>query len=295
MRVAVTGASGLIGSGLVPALQAAGHDVLTLVRRTPAGPAEVHWDPEQETVDERALVGVDAFVHLAGANIGTRWTGGTKERVLESRVRGTRTIAKTVARLTPAPALVCASGVGLYGDRGDEILTEASSRGSGFLAEVVEAWEAAADPARAAGARVVHLRQGIVVSRHGGAVQKLLLPFRLGLGGRVGNGRQWWSWVGLEDVVRGYLVALDGQLDGRFNLTSPSPVTNREFVRALGHVLHRPTVLPLPAFAVKLGFGQMGDEMLLGGQRAVPARLLENGFTFEHPELEAALEAALEA
>ena len=295
MRIAVTGASGLIGSALLPALREAGHEPVALVRREPSGPDEIGWDPEAGTADLAGLEGVGAIVHLAGENIGQRWTSSVKRRVLESRVNGTRTIAEAVASLDPTPVLVCASGIGYYGNRGDEILTEESSRGSGFLAEVAEAWEQAADPAREAGARVAHLRHAIVLSREGGALQKLLTPFRLGAGGRVGSGKQWWSWVSLADTVATYLHVIGGELEGPVNTTAPNPVTNAEFVKALGRALHRPTVMPLPAFAVRTGFGEMGREMLLEGQRALPARLHDDRFEFAHPTIDEALAAALAA
>ena len=289
MRVAVTGASGLVGSALVPALQGAGHEVVALVRRAPRDADEVRWDPAAGTIDVAALEGVDAIVHLAAENLGQRWTSGVRRRVLESRVQGTGLVAQTVARLEPRPALLAASAVGFYGQQGDQVLTERSSAGEGFLADVVRAWEAAADPAREAGARVVHFRQGIVLGKEGGALARMLLPFRLGVGGRVGSGRQWWSWVARDDVVAAYLYALDRPLEGVYNLAAPA-VTNAEFVRALGDALHRPTVLPLPAFAVKLLWGEMGEEILLGGQRVVPERLPEAGFSFSHPEIGAALQ-----
>lgn len=293
MRIAVTGASGLIGTALRVAAERAGHETLALVRRPARDATEIGWDPAGGVVDLERLEGIDAIVHLAGENIGQRWTGAVRRRVLESRVEGTRTIAKAVAALHPTPALLCASGIGYYGDRGDEILTEASARGSGFLPEVAEAWEQAADPARAAGARVVHFRHAIVLSREGGALRKLLTPFRLGLGGRVGSGKQWWSWIGLPDTVSAYLFALERDLEGPINATAPNPTTNAEFVKALGRALHRPAALPLPALAVRVGLGAMGREMLLEGQRALPQRLLEAGFTFEHPTVDDALQAAL--
>lgn len=292
MRVAVTGASGLIGSALVPALRAAGHDVTRLVRRAPQAADEIEWDPAGQAIHAAGLAGVDAIVHLAGENIGRRWTPERRRRVLESRTEGTRLVAETVAQLEPRPALLAASAVGFYGQRGDEELSERSAAGEGFLPDVVRAWEAAADPAREAGARVVHFRQAMVLSRNGGALARMQLPFRLGLGGRVGSGRQWWSWVAIDDLVAAYLHALVRPLDGVHNLAAPA-VTNEEFVRALGAALHRPTVLPLPGFAVKLVWGEMGEEMLLGGQRVVAERLPEAGFTFAHPEIRAALEHVL--
>jgi uncharacterized protein (TIGR01777 family) len=294
MRVAVAGASGLIGSALVRALRAAGHDVRRLVRRAPHDAEEIAWDPAAGTIDAEALAGTDAIVNLAGENIGQRWTSERRRRVLESRVNGTRLVAETVATLAPRPVLLCPSAVGFYGQRGDEELTEASSPGQGFLTDVVRAWEAAADPARGAGARVVHFRQGVVLARDGGAVQRMLLPFRLGVGGRVGGGRQWWSWVAIDDVVAAYLYALEEPLEGVYNLAAPA-VRNADFVRALGAALHRPTVFPLPGVAVKLVWGEMGEEMLLGGQRVIPKRLPEAGFTLIYPEIRGALEHVLAA
>jgi uncharacterized protein (TIGR01777 family) len=292
MRVAVTGASGLVGSALVPALEAAGHEVVRVVRRTPERAGEVVWDPSASKLDVEGLRGTDAIVHLAAENIGRRWSSATRRRILDSRVAGTSLLADAVGRLEPRPALVVASAVGLYGQQGDRELTEESPPGEGFLPDVVRAWEAAADPARRAGARVVHLRQGIVLAEGGGALGRMLLPFRLGLGGRVGSGSQWWSWVALDDVVAAYLHAVDRPLEGAFNLAAPA-VRNRDFVDALGAALHRPTVLPLPGFAVGLVWGEMGREILLGGQRVVPRRLLETGYTLRHPEIGEALEHVL--
>lgn len=296
MRIAVTGASGLIGSALVPALRAGGHEVSTLVRRDARAPDEIAWDPDAGVLDSAALEGVEAVVHLAGETIGQRWTERARLEIMSSRVEGTRLLAEALASLDSRPAaLVCASGIGYYGDRGDEELTERSGQGAGFAAEVAAVWEAAAEPARAAGIRVVQLRQGIVLARGGGALQRLLTPFRLGLGGRVGSGRQWWSWISLADVVRAYEHALAGDLEGPVNATAPAPATNAELTKALGRALGRPTLLPLPAFAVKLAFGQMGEELLLGSQRALPERLLASGFAFTTPDLDDALAAALAA
>jgi uncharacterized protein len=290
MRIAVTGASGLIGSALVPALKAADHDVLTLVRKPPTGDGEVGWDPQAGTIDETGLDDVEAIVHLAGFNLGSRWTDARKRLILDSRVTGTRLVAETAARLSPRPAtLVCASAIGFYGERGDDLLTESATRGDGFLADVVVAWEAAAEPARSAGIRVVSLRHGLVLSRHGGALARLLPPFRLGLGGPVGGGRQWWSWVTMEDVVRAYLHVLERPLAGPLNVTAPEPVRNREFVKTLGRALHRPAFTPLPALAVKAALGEMGQELLLTSQHVVPATLTADGFDFHHGSLESAL------
>ena len=293
MRVAVTGASGLIGSALVPALRAAGHDVLRLVRGEPRSVDEAAWDPTAGTIDEEALADVAAIVNLAGASIDQRWTAEAQRRIRDSRVDGTRLLAETVSRLDPRPVLLLASAVGYYGQSGDEQLTEESAAGEGFLADVVREWEAAAEPARAAGGRVVHFRQGIVLAKGGGALKRMLLPFRLGVGGRVGSGSQWWSWISLDDVVAAYLHALEHPLEGIYNLAAPGVVRNRDFVDALGRALHRPTVFPLPEFAVRLAFGEMGEEMLLGGQRALPARLADTRFPFAYPKIGDALERAL--
>lgn len=295
MKIAITGSSGLVGTALASALTKDGHELVRLVRHSTPGPGEAHWGIESRTIDEEALQGVGAIVHLAGENIGQRWSDSVRRRVLHSRVEGTKLIAETAARLPSGPVLVCASATGFYGDRGDEVLDEGSAGGSGFLAEVVGAWEAAADAARAAGLRTVHLRQGIILSRHGGALQRLLLPFKLGVGGRVGSGRQWWAWVSLDDAVSAYLFALEHPLEGPVNVTAPGPVTNLAFTKALGRALHRPTIFPLPSFVVSTAFGQMGEEMLLGGQRAEPRKLEAAGFTFGEPDIDSGLERALAA
>jgi uncharacterized protein len=260
------------------------------------GPNEVEWSPAEGTIDTTALAGVDAFVNLSGANIGRRWTERRKAEILESRVASTSLLARTAAELVPRPsALVSSGGVGIYGNRGDEVLTEESTLGSGFLADVGKAWEAAAEPAREAGIRVVSFRQGIVLSRRGGAIERMLTPFMLGLGGRVGSGRQWWSWIALDDSVRAFRFALENELSGHVNVSSPNPATNAQFVKALGRALHRPAVLPAPAFAIKAAFGEMGESALLQGQRALPAKLLDAGFEFRYPDLDAALERAVES
>jgi len=292
VRIAITGSSGLIGASLAAALDAAGHDLLHVVRRPPSGSTEIQWDPETRSIDG-SLEGVEAIIHLAGENIGQRWSDDVKRRVLDSRVKGTTLIAETAAGLASRPALICASATGFYGDRGDEIVDEDSVPGTGFLAEVVEAWEAAAEPARAAGLRTVHLRQGIVLAKDGGALARLLPPFKLGAGGRVGSGRQWWSWVSLDDTVAAYLFALEQPLAGPVNVVAPGVVTNQVFVKALGRALHRPAFFPLPASAVKAAFGQMGEEMLLAGQRVAPARLVAAGFTFGQPDIDSGLASAL--
>ena len=297
LRVAVTGATGLVGSALVPALRAAGHRVDRVSRRPPeAGSTDIQWDPGRGQLDPRALEGVDAVVNLAGESIAARrWTESVKERIRRSRVAGTRLLAETLGRLTRRPqALVSASAVGYYGHRGDEPLTEESPPGSGFLAEVCREWEAAADPARAAGIRVVHPRLGVVLAGQGGALPRMALPFRLGVGGVIGSGRQYWSWIEAGDLVRvlELCLALD-TLAGPVNAVAPVPVTNREFTRALGLVLRRPTLVPLPAPAVRLLLGEMGRALLLDSARVLPRRLERAGFRFRHPDPEAALRAAL--
>ena len=294
MKIAVSGASGFIGSALVPALEARGHDVVRLVRREASGPSEVPWDPAAGALDPDALRGVQAIVNLSGATIERRWTPSRKREIVDSRVDTSSLLARTATALDPRPAVfLCAGGAGAYGDRGAEVLTEESPSGAGFLADVCRAWEAAAEPARAVGIRVVNFRHGIVLARGGGALGRLLTPFRLGVGGRIGSGRQWWTWVGMRDLVAAYAFALEGDLSGAVNLCAPNPVTNEQLTHALGRALHRPTVVPLPAFAARLAFGEMADELLLGGQRALPARLLDAGFEFTAPTIDDGLAEAL--
>lgn len=295
MKVVVSGASGLIGTKLVPALEQAGHEVLRLVRREPRGSSEVSWNPADGALDAAALRGIEGAVNLSGANVGQRWTAERKREILESRVQTTGLLARTLAELDPRPSVfVLAGGIDIYGDRGDEILTEESEVGAmGFMVDVAKAWEAAAEPARTAGMRVVNFRQAMVLSPEGGALKRMLTPFKLGVGGRVGSGRQWWSWVSLDDVLAAYRFALEGDVAGPLNLVSPSPVPSASFVKALGRALGRPTVFPLPEFGVKLLFGEMGETVLLESHRVLPARLLDAGFPFEHADLDEALEHAL--
>lgn len=292
MKVAVTGSTGLIGSALVEALQARGDTVTRLVRRSPAT-GEARWDPEGAQIETAALEGQDAVVHLAGVGIGDhRWTEEHKRAVLESRVKGTTLLATTVAGLAAKPkVLVSGSAIGYYGLRGDEVLTEDSEPGTGFLTDVCLPWEAATKPAEDAGVRVVHTRTGIVLSPNGGALKQMLLPFKLGLGGRIGSGQQWWSWVSIDDEVGAILYALGNDtVSGAANLTAPNPVTNEQFTRTLNRVLRRPTLLPTPTFALRAMFGSEAvDEMFLGGQRVVPAKLEASGYAFGHPDLEGAL------
>jgi uncharacterized protein len=265
-----------------------------LVRREPSSPEEVRWDPEAGELDTSRLDGTDAIVNLSGENIGQRWTDARQREILASRTTTTSLLARTAAALDPCPSVViCASAIGAYGDRGDEILTEDSELGSGFVADVARAWEEAAGPAREAGIRVAHLRQGIVLANDGGALGRMLLPFKLGVGGRIGSGEQWFSWVGMEDIVSAYRRALSTDLSGPVNVTAPNPVTNAQFTKALGSALSRPTILPVPGFAIRTLFGEMGDEMLLSGQRVLPAKLLDAGFEFAAPTIDVGLEQAL--
>jgi uncharacterized protein (TIGR01777 family) len=300
MLVAVTGASGLIGAALVRRLRADGHQALRLTRSEPTEPDQVHWDPAAGELDADALAKADAVVHLAAANITERlrWTGAFKRKLLESRVEGTGLVARTMADLARSDAgprvLVCASGINVYGDRGDEVLTEASSGGPGFLADLVRQWEQAADPARAAGLRVVHLRTGLVQDVAGAGLPKQVLMFRMGIGGRLGSGRQWLSWISLDDAAGAYLHALAREdLSGPVNAVAPNPVTNTEFTAALARVLRRPAFLHAPAFAPRLVLGEVADELLLISMRVHPARLLETGYRFRFPELEPALRHTL--
>lgn len=297
LTVAVTGASGLIGSALTHFLTTGGHTVVRIGRGIAKGQPtpqlrDVQWDPAATRLDARALEGVDAVVHLAGANVGERWTPAHRRAIVDSRVQGTRLVAGVIAAMERPPrVLVSASAVGYYGDRGDEVLDERASRGRGFLPDVVAAWEDAAEPARAAGVRVVHPRFGVVLSPAGGALARLLPPFQLGVGGPVGGGRQWWSLIGLDDVVGAlYTMLARAELAGPINVVLPEPVRSADFAHVLGHVLHRPALIPAPAFALRLALGrEAADEMLLASQRVVPAALLAAGFQFRSPTVEDAL------
>ena len=297
MRVALTGASGLLGPHLARSLRADGHDTLRLVRRAPTAPDEVRWDPPSGDVDLAALAGVDAIVHLAGANLGGRpWTPSYRRTVLDSRVSGTRTIAAAAAGLEPGPrVLLSMSGVGYYGNPGDRELDETSPPGTGYIAEIARRWEESTSPAANAGVRVVTMRTGVVVSGRGGAFGRLLPLFRLGLGGTVGSGKQFWSWVALTDYVRAVRFLLDrDDISGPVNVCSPEPITNAELTRTIGKVVHRPAVLRAPGFAMRLPLRDFAVD-LLGGQRVVPRRLLDAGFEFTHPRFEQALRTELAA
>ena len=294
MKVAISGSSGMVGTALVSRLQRDGHEVVPIVRR--AGQPGIVMDAEAGTMDVGNFEGFTAVVHLAGHNVAAgRWTKRQKNLILSSRTCSTRLVAETAAASESKPALVCASGIGFYGDRGDEALSESSPSGEGFLAEVCREWEGACDPLRKAGGRVVNMRLGVVLSRKGGALAKMLMPFRLGLGGPIGSGRQYMAWVSLDDVVGAILHAIEAPaLSGPVNVAAPEPVRQKDFAKALGRALHRPAFMPMPAFAIRLLLGrEMADQMLLSSARALPEALLKSGYTFEHPTLEEALEAAL--
>ncbi len=295
-RIAISGASGLIGKQLCAYLTTAGHTVLQLVRRPSQDPLEVTWDPVAGTVDTAKLQGIDAVIHLAGENVGEgRWTAERKPRLLQSRVDGTRTLAKAMAQLDPKPkVLISASATGFYGDTGDAECTESSPTGTLYLSEICREWEAAAEPARQAGIRVVHPRIGAVVSAQGGMLAKLLLPFKMGGGGPVGSGQQYLPWIALEDVLGAMEWLLFRQdVQGPVNLVAPQQIRQVQFAQALGHALRRPALLPLPAAAVRLLFGQMGEEVLLAGQRVQPQRLQDLGFPWLYPQISQALAAEL--
>ena len=295
MKVLVTGASGFIGTALVRALREAGHEPVALVRRVPRpGAAEIQWDPAG-AIDCAKFSGADAVVHLAGESVAGRWNAQRKARILNSRVQGTQTIAASMARAHPRPrVLVCASANGIYGDTADKVVTESEPPGSTFLAEVGRQWENATRAASDAGIRTVMMRTGLVLSGTGGALARMLPPFRMGVGGRLGDGRQWMAWITLDDLIALFLYVLTHEsMRGPVNAVAPNPVTNAEFTCALGSVLHRPTPFPAPAFAVRAAFGQMGEELLLASNRAVPQAALSGGFQFRYPEIRGALQHVL--
>lgn len=299
MDVLVTGAHGLVGTALIPRLRAEGHGVRRLVRGEPEGADDVTWDPRGGTIEAAAIEGIDAVVHLAGAGIGDKkWTPDRKRLILESRTQGTRLLAEALAGLDRAPrVLVSGSAVGYYGNRGDDPLTEEAPPGDDFPAQVCLAWEGATAAAAEAGIRVVTIRTGVVLAAHGGALSRMLVPFRLGLGGRIGSGRQYLSWIALADEVGAILHVLQNErVSGPVNLTAPNPATNSEFTAALGRAMHRPTVLPTPVAALKVVYGgELVQHLLVEGQRVLPRVLETTGYTFLHPRLDDALREVLDA
>ncbi|MFD7440895.1 TIGR01777 family oxidoreductase [Streptomyces sp. NPDC059909] len=295
MRIAVTGSTGLIGTALVRSLRADKHDVVRLVRRTARAADEVEWDPLRQSVDAVGLIGCEAVVHLAGAGVGDRrWTEAYKKEIRDSRVLGTAAIAEAVASLeVPPRVLVCGSAIGYYGDTGDRAVDESAPPGSGFLASVCEEWEAAAAPAEAAGIRVAFARTGLVVAGEGGAWGRLFPVFRAGLGGRLGKGHQFWSFISLHDEVAAFRHIIDTDtLSGPVNLTTPTPLTNREVTEAMGRILHRPALFTVPPFALRIALGEFAEDVL-SSQRVLPKKLLDSGFTFTHPSIDEAIRAAL--
>lgn len=284
----------MVGQALVAGLPRMGHQVIEISRRAPA--CSVRWDPARQRLDLDALQGIDAVVHLAGENLAKgRWSEARKRELRDSRVSVTRWLATALAELDPPPScMVSASAIGVYGDRGDEVLDEQTHPGTDYLARLCVDWEAAADPARQAGIRVVHPRFGMILSPQGGALARLLPPFRLGVGGRLGSGRQWISWIAITDVVHGIDHLLrTTSLDGAVNFTAPAPLRNAEFAATLAAGVHRPALLPVPGLALRLAFGEMADATLLASQRAIPVRLQASGYDFRHPELRGALNALL--
>lgn len=290
MNILVSGSTGLVGKALLPYLTAQGHTVRRLVR-SGGSATDVTWDPMGRGPDPAKLEGIDAVVHLAGESIMGRWTEEKKRRIRESRRQGTRLLSEAIAKMSKPPTvMVSASAIGYYGGRGSESLTEESAPGQGFLTEVCQEWEAATQAASDKGVRVVHPRIGIVLSPNGGALAQMLLPFRLGVGGKIGSGSQYMSWIALDDLIGIIGFALKTEnLRGAVNATAPKPETNADYTRTLGKVLHRPTIFPMPAFAAKLAFGEMGETLLLEGARVLPARLAAAGYPFRYPELEGAL------
>jgi uncharacterized protein (TIGR01777 family) len=292
MKILISGSHGLVGTALIKSLAAKGHEVFRLVRYSPTSEAEIEWSPDRYSIALSRIEGFDAVVNLAGESIAEgRWTDEKKRRIRESRAKGTKLLGDALANLTAPPKIfICASAIGYYGNRGDEILTESSSPGDDFLAKVCVEWEEATALATEKGIRVVNTRLGVVLDANGGALAKMLPPFRWGLGGKIGSGKQWMSWITLDDVVGGIEFALaNDSLKGPVNFVTPVPVTNAEFTKTLGKVLSRPTIFPIPAFGVRLLFGEMADALLLSSQRVEPQRLVEAGYAFQYPALSSAL------
>jgi uncharacterized protein len=293
-KILVSGSSGLLGTALLPALRTSGYEVECLVRGAASGTERIAWDPARPLAPE-SISGFDAVIHLAGESIVGRWTEAKKRRIRESRVQGTRNLAEALAAARQRPRLlISASAIGYYGDRGNETLREESSPGTGFLPEVCREWEAATEPVARAGIHTVQMRFGVVLSASGGALQKMLTPFRMGVGGNMGNGRQWTSWVDIDDLVGAVQHVIKTEvLQGPVNVVAPNPVQNAEFTKTLASVLSRPAIFPMPAFAARLVFGQMADELLLASQRVEPTKLMASGYVFQKPVLRVALEAIL--
>jgi uncharacterized protein (TIGR01777 family) len=296
MRILVSGSHGLVGKALISSLTSDGHEIVRLVRNKPAGPTEIEWHPNQEKIDAASLEGIDAAVHLAGESIASgRWTDEKKRAIRDSRVKGTALLSDALARLSRPPSVfVSASAIGYYGNRGDELLTEKSAPGDDFLANVCVEWENATIPAIEKGIRTLHARFGIILDPKEGALAKMLTPFRMGIGGRIGDGKQWMSWIDIEDVVNGLKSLLgDSSVNGPVNFVAPNPVTNAEFTKALGRALSKPTLIPVPAFGARLAFGEMADALLLSSARVKPGVLEEKGFVFRWLTLEDALKHLL--
>lgn len=297
MKVLVSGSHGLVGKAFIHSLLSKGDTVSRLVRETPSGSNDIEWHPNQGQIDAARLGGFDAVVHLAGESIASgRWTPEKKQRIRDSRIRGTQLLSGALTKAAQPPSVfVCASAIGIYGDRGDEVLTEQSAPGNDFLADVCKQWEESAEPAAEKGIRLVKARLGIVLDREGGALAKMLPPFRMGIGGRIGDGKQWMSWIALADVVRALEFVIEKQnLSGAVNFVAPNPVTNATFTSALGNILGRPTFFPVPAFGARLAFGEMADALLLSSQRVEPKRLNELGFNFHYANLKDALSLILQ-
>ena len=293
-RILVSGVSGPIGAALLPSLETRGYEVIRLVRGSAAGDGQIVWDPAKPIAPE-AVSGFDAVIHLAGESIVGRWTAEKKLKIRDSRVVGTGNLAQALAEAKDKPQVfICSSAIGFYGDRGYEVLNEESTPGKGFLPEVCREWEAATQPAAEAGIRTVQMRTGVVLSQTGGALRKMLTPFKIGMGGKIGNGRQWMSWIDVQDMVGAiHHILKTDLLHGPVNLVAPKPVTNAEFTQTLASVISRPAIFPLPAFVVKLAFGEMGETVLLGSQRVEPAQLVSSGYPFRFSELRASLQATL--
>jgi uncharacterized protein (TIGR01777 family) len=296
MKVLVSGAKGLVGDALVKSLKEDGNQIVSLVRRASSGDSEIEWQPNQGKLEVERLEGFDVVVHLAGESIASgRWTDEKKQKIFDSRVKGTALLSEALAQLaTPPATFISASAIGYYGNRGDELLTEQSSPGNDFLSGVCTEWEKATSSTESKGIRTVHARFGIILDTKGGALKQMLMPFRMGVGGKIGDGKQWMSWIALDDVIRGLNHLIDKPaVKGAVNFVAPHPVTNAEFTRVLGRAISRPTIFPMPAFAARLAFGEMADALLLSSAKVQPKVLREHGFEFEYPTLQGALEKIL--